>query len=401
MTRWGRIALVLTLPMALAATTSSTAWAGPSSVAKGSITCTVVAGHAAFSPPLTKTGTSNQEMIRFRLAVSGCTAGDGSKLTAVLSRSFRITMPVPTTTDDTANACTSAMPANGTMPATSVGRWKSQGLVVHPTKLTTTGESWNTTGANVSVSLPGNGSAENAGTSFAGYDGGTNSTISLSLALTGAQYAAVCDPITGNGHLARSLVTGGTISLGPTLFSGFTGSSGWVSGSDPLVPSDSDGVVLDLNSPNTCSATNGYTNCSYAGMTLWGVDGQSLGGISALSYDFAVQTPGWSVGGGGSPRLVLELSDGGQVQLDTPTTLTTGTWVHLDAISGAVDNVNGTNESCGTYQISWSTAVSCHGAATIVDAFIVNDSGWEASSGFDVWVDNMTLNRTVISAPLG
>ena len=401
MTRWGRIALVLTLPLAVAATVSSPAWARAISVAKGSITCTVVAGHATFSPPLTRTGTSNQEMIRFRLAVSGCTPADGSKLTAVLSRSFRITMPVPTTTDDTANACTTAMPADGTMPAASLGRWKSQGLVVHPTKLTTTGESWNTTGAHVSVALPGNGSAENAGTSFSGYDGGTNSTISLALALTGAQYAAVCDPTTGSGHLARSLVTGGTISLGPTLFSGFTGSSGWVSGADPLVPSDSDGVALDLDSPNTCSATNGYTDCSYAGMTLWGVDGLSLSKITALSYDFAVQTPGWSAEGGGSPRLVLELSDGGQVQLDTSATVTTGTWVHLDAISGAVDNVNGTAENCGTYQISWSTAVSCHGTATILDAFIVNDSGWEASSGLDLWVDNMTLNRTVISAPLG
>ena len=368
--------------------------------AKGSITCTVVAGHAKFFPPLTKSGTSNKEMIRFALHSSGCTPSDGSKLKSVLSRSFRITMQVPTTTNDTANACTSAMPANGTVPATSLGRWKSRGLAVHPTVLKTTGESWNTAGPNVSVSLPGNGAATNAGTSFAGFDNGTNSTISVTLAMTGAQYGAVCNPTTGNGRLSRSKVTGGTISLGPTLFSGFTGSAAWVSGSDPLVPSDSDGVVLDLNSPHTCSATNGYTDCSYAGMTLWGLDGLSLGGVSALSYDFAVQTPGWSSGGGGSPRLVLVLSDGGQVQLDTPATVTTGTWVHLDAISGAVDNVNGTNESCATYQISWSAAVSCHGAATIVDAFIINDSGWEASSGLDIWVDNMTLNHTVISAPL-
>ena len=171
-------------------------------------------------------------------------------------------------------------------------------------------------------------------------------------------------------------------------------------GADPLVPSDADNLVLDLHSPQTCSAANSYTNCSYAGMTVWGVDGLSLAGITALSYDFAVKTPGWSAGGGGSPRLVLMLSDGGNVQLDTPSTVTTGTWVHLDALTGAVDNANGVSESCGTYQISWSAAVSCHGAAKIVDAFIVNDSGWEASSGLDLWVDNIVLNKTLISSPL-
>jgi hypothetical protein len=400
MTRWGRIALILALLIVGIAASSGTAWAGHSATAKGSITCTVVNGRVKFSPPLTKSGTSNNEVIRFGLQVSGCIPADGSHLTSVLSRSFRITMHAPTTPTNTANACTSAMPANGTLPATSKGRWKSQGLVVRPTVLRTTGESWNTGGANVSVSLPGTGTATNTGTSFAGYDNGANSTISLTLALTGSHYAAVCDPATGTGALSRSTVTGGTISFGPTLFSGFTGSAAWVSGSDPLVPSDSDGKVLDLNSPHTCSASNGYTDCSYAGMTLPGLDGLSLSGVSALSYDFAVQTPGWSSGGGGSPRLVLALSDGGNVQLDTAATLTTGTWVHLDAISGAVDNVNGTNESCGTYQITWSAAVACHGPATIVDTFIINDSGWEASSGFDVWVDNITLNRTGISAPL-
>ena len=353
-----------------------------------------------YSPPITKSGTENSEVIKFRLSVSGCAPADGSHLTSLASRSVHITMQVPTTTNDTANACTTAMPANGSVPAKSVSRWRSQGLVVKPTVLTTTGESWNTGGANVSVSLPGNGTATTAGTSFAGYDNGANSTIAVTLALTGAQYSAVCDPTLGTGRLSKSIVTGGTISFGPTLFSAFTGSAASVSGSDPLVPSDNDGNVLDLNSPNTCSASNGYTDCSYAGMTLPGLDGLSLSGVSALSYDFAVQTPGWSGEGGGSPRLVLALSDGGNVQLDPVASLTTGTWVHLNAISGAVDDVDGTNESCGTYQITWSAAVACHDPATIVDAFIVNDSGWEASSGFDVWVDNMTLNNTVISAPI-
>lgn len=400
MARWGRIALFLTVPAAFVMGASGAASARPHAVAKGSITCTVVAGKVRFAPPLTRAGTSNDELVRFRLTVSGCTPGDGSNLRAVQSRFFRIIMRVPTTTNDTANACATATPSDGSLAATALGRWRSHGYVVSPTKLTTTGESWSTGGTNVSVSFPGGGSVTNNGTSFAGYDSGANSTISLTLGLTGGQYAAVCDPTNGTGKLARSPVTGGTISLGPTVFSAFTGSSAWVAGNDPLVPADTDGVVLDLDSPYTTCASHGYSGCSYAGMTLPGLTGSSLSQVTALSYDFAVQTPGWSSGDGGSPRLVLLLSDNGNVQLYDPGTVTTGTWVHLDAPSGAVDNVNGTGESCGTYQISWSTAVSCHAGATIVDAFVVNDSGWAATSGFDVWVDNMTLDSTAISSPI-
>lgn len=399
MTKWGSVALALALPVTLVAW-AGTASARPHAPAKGSVTCTVASGSVKFSPPLTRSGDSNNEMIIFNLRVSGCTPGDGSNLKSVVGRTFRITMPVPPTSDDTANSCTSAMPANGSVPATTISKWKSRGLAVSRTVLTSTGESWNTAAPDVSVSLPGPGSASNDGTSFAGYDNGANSTVSLTLALSQVQFAAVCDPTTGSGRLSKSVVTGGTISLGPTLFWGFTGSAAWVSGSDPLAPSDTDDYVLDLDSPNTCSASNGYTDCSYAGMTLPGLDGLSLSQVTALSYDFAVQTPAWSGGGGGSPRLVLLLSDGGNVELDPVNSLATGTWVHMDALSGAVDNVNGTNEACGTYQIAWTAAIACHGSATILDAFIVNDSGWEAPSGFDVWVDNMTLNHKVISAPL-
>jgi hypothetical protein len=316
-----------------------------------------------------------------------------------MSHSFRITMRVPS--GSKANACATALPVNGTIPAVSIAQWKSQRYAVTRTVLGTTGEAWDTSGSNVSVSIPGNGSASNNGTSFAGVEGGANSTIQLSLALTGTQYAGVCNPTTGRGLLHSSMVTGGTIKLGPSVFTGFTGSAAWVAGSDPLAGSHNSGQVLNLDSPQTCSAANSYTNCSYAGITLTALNGLQLGGVSALSFDFAVQTPSWSGAGGGSPRIVVLLSDGGNVQLDSEgATLTTGTWVHLDAMSNVVDNVNGTNESCGTSGITWSTAVSCHGSATITSVVIVNDSGWEAPSGFDVWVDNVHLNNTVVSAPL-
>lgn len=398
--RWARIVLVVSLPVTVLVLSTTGASARPGAV-KGSVSCSVVRGQVRFSPPLTSSGTMNNEVIRFQLTAAGCTTGDGATLQAVSSKSFRITMRITQAAGNSANSCATAMPANGSLRATSIGRWRTPGVALGRSLLTTTGESWSTAGSNVSVSIPGNGTATNNGTSFAGVENGGNSTIDLTFALTGAQYSAVCDPTTGRGHIARSSVRGGTIALGPSVFSGFTGSAAWVAGSDPLAPSDSDGQVLDLSSPQTCSAANSYTDCSFGGVTITAFDGISLSAVSALNYDFAVQTPGWAAPGGGSPRLVLFLSDGGNVQLNSEgAVLTTGTWVHLDAITGVVDNTNGTGESCGLYGISWSTAVTCHGAATITSAVIVNDSGWEAPSGFDVWVDNVTLNNIVVSAPL-
>lgn len=394
MTRWVRIAVVLMVPPTLVTVTSGSAWAR--SVATGSVTCTVVKGHARFWPPLRKAGSASRESITFRIVGTGCTTGDGSNLKSVASTSFKIRMPLAT---PGADSCATAMPANGTTPALAVGQWRTHSLSVSRTTLRTSGEWWNTSGANVTVLLPGNGTATNDGTSFAGTDSGANSTISLTFGLTHAMYAAVCDPVTGHGFLSSVSITGGNVALGTSVYSGFGGSAAWTAGADPFVPSDTDGRVLDLNSPQTCSAANGYANCSFAGFTLSQMNGSTLAGISALNYEFAVQTPGWSAAGGGSPRLILFLSDGGNVQLDSEgAVLTTGTWVHLDAVTGVVDNTNGTGESCGA-TISWSAAVSCHGAATVTSGAIVNDSGWVAPSGFDVWVDNVDLNGTVVSAP--
>lgn len=401
MRSWTRLAVGAILGMALVVGASGAARARVihgHKTASGSIACTVVSGGMTFSPPLTLAGNSDHEVVMFRLKLRGCTPGDGSNVTTVVNKGFRVKMALPTVTTMDANSCATATPFNGTIPATSIARWTTYPHVLNRSVLGTTGESWITTGPNVQVELPGQGSATNAGTSFAGTDQGGTSTISLTLTLTSNQYAAVCGPA-GTGKLARSAVLGGTVSLGASQFSGFSGSSTWVAGGDPLAPSDTDGQVLALTSAHTCSSSNGYVDCSYGGLTLPALDGLALSGVTALSYDFAVQTPAWSGGGGGSPRLVLALSDGGQVQLDPETSITTGVWVHMDAISGAVDNVNGTGESCGTFQLSWPAALACHPGATILDSFVVNDSGWAASSGFDVWVDDLTLDSTVYSSP--
>jgi hypothetical protein len=71
----------------------------------------------------------------------------------------------------------------------------------------------------------------------------------------------------------------------------------------------------------------------------------------------------------------------------------------MDAVNGNVDNQGGSGGTCGTYQITWSDAVTCHAGATVLDAFVMNDSGWAVANGLTVLVDNMTLNHTVYSVP--
>lgn len=161
-----------------------------------------------------------------------------------------------------------------------------------------------------------------------------------------------------------------------TFFTGGNGTARWVKSTD--------GKVMQLSSPD---------GSSWAGFQGNAIDGVAIEDITALSYDFQVTSPGWTGGGGGSPRLVVEFSDGGDIALNPVTSLTTGTWVHMDAISGAVDNRGGSGAGCGSYQIAWSDVVTCHAGASVLDAFVVNDAGWIAP--LTVQVDNLTLNATV------
>jgi hypothetical protein len=170
------------------------------------------------------------------------------------------------------------------------------------------------------------------------------------------------------------------------FFTGGSGTAGWVNGNDSLVSSDIEGKVMQLSSPD---------GSSYGGFVGHAIDGLAIESITALSYDYQVTTPSWTGAGGGSPRLVVEFSDGGNVALNPVTALSTGTWVHMDAMTGFVDNGGGT---CGyRYQATWENAAACHTGAKVSDAFLVNDSGWLA--GMTVQVDNLTLNTTKYSKP--
>ena len=221
-TRTSRVGLAAGVVLALVASLSTQALAkgGPPGggggpvTATGGVTCNGVSGTAKFSPPLTRNGNSTTETIKFKLRLSGCST-TGSNVSSITSGMFNITMKSPTGTANNTNSCANATPAAGTVPTTSVGKWKApKGTKVNMTHLSTTGESWSTGGPNVSVSLPGTGTASNTGTSFAGTDNGTSSSISLTLALTGAQFSAVCAPTTGTGHISKSNVTSGSVTLG-------------------------------------------------------------------------------------------------------------------------------------------------------------------------------------------
>ena len=182
------------------------------------------------------------------------------------------------------------------------------------------------------------------------------------------------------------------------FFTGGTGTAGWVSGIDPLVPG-SPTQVIQLSSPAFSLSDATY---NYSGFVAHAIDGLSASAISALSYDFQVTTPGWNGGGSGSPRLVVDFNNAngqyaGNIQLDPVTSLASGVWQNMNAMTGAVDVSGG---SCGyRYQASWATAAACFNGATVLDAYVVNDSGWVAPSGFTVQIDNLNLNGTIYSHP--
>lgn len=117
--------------------------------------------------------------------------------------------------------------------------------------------------------------------------------------------------------------------------------------------------------------------------------------ITALSFDF---NPNQTGGSGGSPRMVVEFSDGGNGQL-RPLTWVANTWTHLDGMTGNNwDNAGGT---CGfLYSVTWSAIMACHPGATVTLIFVVNDSGWlYPTTGEQVYLDNIRVNNLIAMGP--
>src|SRR4051812_8490240 len=138
---------------------------------------------------------------------------------------------------------------------------------------------------------------------------------------------------------------------------------------------------------------------SYAGTTLHHVEGLPAP-ANAPSFDFKADrvSPAYT-GTGGSPRLVIVFSDGGNINL-RPLEWT-GDWQHEGGDSGPTasdwDNVGG---SCiGGYEEDYQTVRHCHDGAVVTAAFMVTDSFWRILSPYKNWVDNIQYAGTTISQP--
>ena len=138
---------------------------------------------------------------------------------------------------------------------------------------------------------------------------------------------------------------------------------------------------------------------SYAGARLHHVEGLPAP-ANAPSFDFKADRPSPAdIGTGGSPRLVIVFSDGGNINLRP--LMWTGDWQHEGGDSGPTasdwDNVGGT---CGSeYEQDYQTVKNCHDGALVTAAFMVTDSFWKILSPYKNWVDNVQYDGKTISQP--
>jgi hypothetical protein len=153
---------------------------------------------------------------------------------------------------------------------------------------------------------------------------------------------------------------------------------------------DADPFSVQIDVPEGTGAPNFYS--SYGGIDFHHVAG-SAAPATPPSFDFKSTVSGSS---GGSPRLVINFSDGGSINL-RPLSWTANAWTTESGSSTDWDNSGGT---CGfQYEQSYSTVVACHPGATITSAYIVSDSGWLYPSGYQNYIDNISYNGTTISQP--
>jgi hypothetical protein len=126
----------------------------------------------------------------------------------------------------------------------------------------------------------------------------------------------------------------------------------------------------------------------WAGFSLPRAGGEDLADLSAPSFEFKGDDA--ATASGGSPRLVVRLSGGGQIEL-RPKSWTTD-WTVVDAAdAGSVDTNGG---GCGyRYDVDWATAQACFGDVEVTSVFVVSDSGW-LNGDHVLWVDSVEFDGT-------
>lgn len=161
------------------------------------------------------------------------------------------------------------------------------------------------------------------------------------------------------GCLLVATIAPAFAAIGADFFSGGGGTAGFVEFT-PAPPGATDTESVALVIPDADA---------YAGFELTGIDNSA----PAIAPSFAFRSTVSSANTGGSPRLVMQFSDGGNMVL-RPLTWTADTWTTVDGSQNLWDNSGGT---CGfLYGVSYATALACHSGATVTEAYIVTDSGW-------------------------
>jgi hypothetical protein len=178
-----------------------------------------------------------------------------------------------------------------------------------------------------------------------------------------------------------TLPAGAAARIAPSV-SFFPGGNGHAHWSQDTSSSD-DRFSMELEVPDALS---------YAGIDLHHVDGRPAP-AEAPSFDFNSTVSGAS---GGSPRLHINFSDRGSVDL-RPLTWEQDTW---QTVGGGDNNWDNNGGTCGfQFQRTYQEVLACHAGTTVTSAYVVSDSGWLHPEGYVNYIDNLQYDGTTISRP--
>ena len=162
------------------------------------------------------------------------------------------------------------------------------------------------------------------------------------------------------------------------------GSAHWTTATS----NDADPFSVQIDVPEGTGSPNFFS--SFGGVELHHVPAAAP--ATPPAFDFRADK---SAASGGSPRLVIQFSDGGDMEL-RPLTWTAMTWTHEDGSSTDWDVHSPTCPFL--FETTYVAGLACHAGASVTAVFIVSDSGW-LSAPYTNWIDNIQYDGTVISQP--
>lgn len=178
------------------------------------------------------------------------------------------------------------------------------------------------------------------------------------------------------GALAQTGAAGALAPAGVSFSTGGTGVAMWVTGQD--APGETDNQAIELSAPD---------GSSFGVANIMGVPATAPS--TPPSFWFKSLETGNS---GGSPRLHIDFTDGGSMEL-RPLTLTANAWTFEDGTSNDWDNNGGT---CGfVYEHSYANDLACHTGATVSDVVMIVDQFGNFPGGLTVFVDDITYDGLI------